>query len=206
MKKLVMLAVLGLVIGLISQLWPSGISINSLSLDQKIRQNVERWYKENIGYDLNLDRYFIIGEDIWAVRDWHDYFEPGRVIHSSDGGNTWKMEPHMFTVHFFNNTEGLAATNTEVLKTADGGKTWAHLLSIPKWYGYYGMIDRLIIKDKQNIVVYAMNNSNGKFDTSDGGETWEYFICHGRYYGSETVRQQTQNGGETWQKVDIERK
>ena len=184
---------------------PTPTQTTSRTKSQQIEEGITTWCQKES--NPPVDKHFVVAEGVWAVRDWHDYWDSGYVIYSPDGGKTWEVKPNLFAVHFFNETEGLAATSTSVLKTSNGGNTWAVSLSLGNMPSRcFPRIDRLIVKDEQHILVYAMNSSNARIDTRDGGQTWEYFRCHGRYYGSETVCWQTQDGGETWEKVDIERK
>ncbi len=216
---LLLLILLGIVIGLNGQFGtPNTLTeTDSLSLNKKMMQSAEKWYKESTGYNLYPNNCFVIEKNIWVVRREDLSSEPPCVIYSSDNGNTWERNPnYIFTVYFFNDTEGLAANYTRIFKTSDGGKTWNTLLSIPEWYGYgestykwsgWGAaINSFTFTDKQHMLVRATKYKNIKIDTSDGGKSWEYVILNLRYKGSETVLRRTRDGGKTWEEVDIARK
>ncbi|MDR3568977.1 MAG: YCF48-related protein [Syntrophobacteraceae bacterium] len=105
----------------------------------------------------------------------------GVIIHSTDGGETWTMQPEalshdepLFTVWFKNDSLGFAAGLWGMLiKTVDGGKTWQQVKLPPLPDGRKD--DRnlfAIFPDRLGNIFIAAERGT-LFKSEDGGLSWK---------------------------------
>ena len=99
------------------------------------------------------------------------------ALTSSDGGRTWeqgKVTPlaHAASRLTVSPTEPqhayLAAYESGVYRTDDGGDTWRHLSSYPSDYAH-----GVLVHPQDARMVYVGSEPASIFRSSDGGETWE---------------------------------
>jgi hypothetical protein len=107
---------------------------------------------------------------IWAVTD------KGGIAFSDDGGATWTQQGLGVTiadldgVKFANASVGYAVgTSGVVLKTIDGGATWAILATIPAAYAAV-MFSALEVLSEQALWITAFDGT--LIYSADGGATW----------------------------------
>ncbi len=138
----------------------------------------------------------------------------GTILHTSDGGATWKPQTGgtIFTlssIHFADAENGWAVGNEgTILHTSDGGATWEEQESP---IDYFHM-DVLFLNPRKGFIVSERTNI---LATEDGGRTWEvgfedqdYILksisfCdekHGWVAGEFGHTYHTRDGGETWEK------
>ena len=176
---------------------------NSHLVLESAKAKLDRWCSENMSHlrGFQINDYAIVGRNIWAIGSRPVYTGPARVIHSSDGGNSWNVlwkhdKMVLKKVHFLNEEEGLIATKTTILETSDGGRTWNVLLTV-------GHIPVLAIARIEDFVVEGNKSTSVRLTgwmgevikTTDGGKTW-YLVGRGG------PKLRTQDGGKTWQKVE----
>jgi hypothetical protein len=99
--------------------------------------------------------------------------EAGKIEHSGNGGNSWKMQPSGVKQDLI---AGMAPSkkicwvvgkNGTLLLTTDGGKRWARILSPIR--GDLGGVHAL---DEQHASIWDVANHEA-YETSDGGATWK---------------------------------
>lgn len=124
--------------------------------------------------------FWVHDSHVWAVGYRTDALGHGCIIHSQDKGKTWKVQwendkTKPFKVHFFDQTQGLVATENQILATKDGGATWDVLLSVKNLPGT-GMkiIQNLWVESPVHLRVYLKLDVSGFLETMNGGEIWEY--------------------------------
>lgn len=196
---------------------------NTPSKSMIIKQNLERWIKNNFNYRSRGDRigaytveispkeYSVIGDNIWAACCRKGFnVGMGHLFHSPDGGKSWELlyknEKETFVdVHFCDADTGFLAVRNRIYKSRDGGRSWSKLMSVyevtPTRPGL-GNINKLEVKDENNLLIRLVAN-NSIIETSNGGNTWE---CAGYYddaRGGKVRRLEfiSYNGGVTWEKV-----
>ncbi len=95
----------------------------------------------------------------------------GTILHTKDGGQTWKMQmapvsENLKNVDMVSRTEGwIVGNNYTVLHTTDGGIIWELDTVIDK--GYY--LEALCFSDEKHGWIGGMDKL---MQTSDGGKTW----------------------------------
>ena len=173
---------------------------------KQIRESLEKWRQENMNLPTFRFTDLSIKENhVWAVGHRMGYHGYSRLLHSSDNGQTWKVQysdnrADFFQLHFFNRRQGLVTSGLNVLETSDGGKTWHTLLTVRNMPGLaIHAIKKITAQDRNHLVVRLRGDLRGAIETEDKGRTWRYAIYHGQYYGSRTVKLQTQNQGLTWE-------
>jgi photosystem II stability/assembly factor-like uncharacterized protein len=123
----------------------------------------KNWFKRKIGDDR---RYQIVFQD--STRGWIGG-EKG-VLRSMDGGRSWRrwsppvkedVGPYFVTPQ----VGWLAGRNGTLLKTSDGGKSWARQRS-----GTNEVLDDMACLSLTSCIVVGRNNTI--LSTSDGGRTW----------------------------------
>ena len=147
-------------------------------LDQWLWQNryaISEFGSFGYALDLAVMDIEVIGKHAWAVGYLPGIGGYGRILHSSDGGNTWEIQwksstygPNPFEVEFVNETEGWVAANKVILHTTDGGKTWNTIWrrsGIGNWLREFQVIDREHLQGRLS--------SGQILYTSDGGKTWQ---------------------------------
>ena len=146
-----------------------------------------QWLKQNrysismygsLGWplDITVMDIAVIGKNAWGVGYLAGIGGYGHILHSSDGGNTWKIQwksgtygPNPFKVVFLNETEGWVAADDVPLHTTDGGITWSAIWSRTQLFGGYLRAFQVI--DRENLQIGL---SDGKaLYTYDGGKTWQ---------------------------------
>lgn len=95
----------------------------------------------------------------------------GHVIHTSDGGQTWRRQDHdspyssMLQVSFINETTGWIAAERGFLSTNDGGQNWTN-----RELGVGGDIHDLAFPNAA--AGWAVGDYGSILHTGDGGATW----------------------------------
>jgi photosystem II stability/assembly factor-like uncharacterized protein len=138
------------------------------------------------------------------------------IMHSADGGATWKPQKSPVTnslcdVFFINATTGwIAGRAGIVLHTTDGGATWKKQES-----GVTNHLFAVSFADERN--GWAVGDFGTILHTADGGATWQkqgsgedkiyndvYFIdaLHGWVVGEYGTMYATSDGGANWQKQE----
>ena len=151
-----------------------------------------------------VDR-FCLGRDIWAVGHRGGCHGEGCLIHSPDAGESWEIiwqnpKADSFKVHFFSRTSGLMATDSAVLRTEDGGRTWGENLIVANLPGFFiKIIKGFSAENRFNVSVRLRGAVNCAIETRNGGIVWEYVVYHGRHYGSRTIKFRSADQGRTWQ-------
>ena len=157
-------------------------------------------------YDYN---YVFQGEHIWARVGRFWMYGSGRIIYSTDNGNSWEVQwererTSLNSMIFLNEYEGIVGIDRDTLiKTSDGGKTWNKFLTLHNMPGVsIWWIDSVDIKSNTHIIVWTTasrgplyKDGGDRFETQDRGKTWEYIT--GR-----TVKFQTNNSGDTWDTIN----
>jgi hypothetical protein len=116
------------------------------------------------------DRRFVVApgqKHAWRVGD------RGAILHSTDGGKTWKKQKSGVTVDLTSGTATsdqvtwVAGKNGTLLLTTDGGKHWKRITTpIKEDLGGVHAVDRT------HASIWDLTNRKS-FETSDGGETWK---------------------------------
>jgi len=103
----------------------------------------------------------------WRVGD------GGAILHSTDGGKTWKKQKSGVTVDLASGSATsdkvawVAGKNGTLLLTTDGGKHWKQITTpIKEDLGGVHAVDRT------HASIWDVTNRKS-FETSDGGETWK---------------------------------
>jgi photosystem II stability/assembly factor-like uncharacterized protein len=81
-------------------------------------------------------------------------------------------DPNLLSIHMIDRQTGWAESNTEVLRTADGGKSWTPVLSFPQDDDFES-----VFEDSTSALVTSVNADDSPytvtlFQTSDGGRHW----------------------------------
>jgi photosystem II stability/assembly factor-like uncharacterized protein len=141
-------------------------------------------------------------KDCWAVG------YSGKIIYSSDAGNTWVTQASgtmgdLLNVQFVNDKVGWAVGGDNVIKTTDGGINWV----IQKTQSGASFL-AIVPQDSSRAWVYGGSKS---LSTTDGGTTWEatspywgiYFLNPdtGWVRDTNTMLYQTVDGGKTFQLI-----
>jgi len=99
--------------------------------------------------------------------------EGGAILHSTDGGKTWKKQKSGVTVDLTSGSATsdkvawVAGKNGALLLTTDGGKHWKQITTpIKEDLGGVHAVDRT------HASIWDVTNRKS-FETSDGGETWK---------------------------------
>ncbi|MCB0723522.1 MAG: T9SS type A sorting domain-containing protein [Ignavibacteriae bacterium] len=153
--------------------------------------------------------YFISGSLGWAVG------HSGRIIKTTNGGQNWVLQSsgtssNLFYVYFIHRNYGWVVGDNGVLKTTDGGDTWATSLVEPWVYSVYFV--------NQN-TGWAGVRYGKLFKTTNGGDNWiaqtsgtvstsfsMYFINENTGWAAGDYNSviKTTNGGSTWFHQDYE--
>ncbi|MBW2221725.1 MAG: hypothetical protein JRF22_04270 [Deltaproteobacteria bacterium] len=109
----------------------------------------------------------------------------GIVIHTADGGKTWKRqesgtENHLFTVYFADTQNGWAAGDLmTVIHTADGGKTWesqeAEEILEENIFAAEVIYNGLYFHDAYE--GWMVGEFGTIYHTTDGGKNWKHQSC-----------------------------
>ena len=104
----------------------------------------------------------------WAVG------RKGLVLHTSDGGHRWTVQPSAVTVNlhvvfFVDARHGWASGGNTLLRTVDGGRHWTHSRT-----AITGVVSQLDFADAGHgiALLSAANRRFGFLVTSSGGRTW----------------------------------
>lgn len=188
--------------------------------DKKIKESLDAWISNNLNYPpvrdiggleypvkISLEDYSVVGKNIWAACYRQGYRGRGHLIYSGDGGENWEIlwrddRTSLHNVYFFDDYKGLMATDGQILKSTNGGRTWGGILyvgDIPT--PAIKIIDSINVKNEGNISVRLRGDVNESIETNNGGRTWEYILHHSLHYGSHFVKFITCNGGRSWENV-----
>lgn len=131
------------------------------------KPTVYKWTKSNASTGKNLYGAAMPSEThAWVVGD------SGTILHSSDGGNTWKAQKSgvtvgLYAVHFVDNKLGFASGDTGIiLRTKDGGETWEQSKSPSK-----ERIRKIQFVNKD--IGFAVGEKFTFLATRDNGDTWQ---------------------------------
>ncbi len=137
----------------------------------------------------------------------------GRILHSSDAGNSWVDQNSGITewiqaVKFVSTKIGWAAGEYTILKTTDGGNTWFTQYVNQSQSNYYA----ITTQDSNRLWIYAYIGATLR--TMNGGITWYdcsssldsmcaiYFINPDTGWVRKNVTlYRTFNGGTTWEEI-----
>jgi len=183
----------------------------------------DTWDRQESGTDKTLmSIYFIDAQNGWAAGD------GGTIIHTADGGKTW--EKQTCPVNYYNkgiyfadlSTGWVISERSHILYTKDGGKTWVVQFNdadiIPNDISFCDPLHGWVVGESGYI-----------YHTNDGGITWEHqagFVdqdemtgelisgtslfdvfafdaFHAWAVGMGGYVTATEDGGATWNKVDI---
>ncbi len=127
--------------------------------------------------------FFVDENNGWATF----LYNLGKLLHTSDGGNTWELqacmeveESDVNTIFFLNDSTGYGGGGVTIdgdynvlRKTTDEGESWETILSIPNFT--YLFEDIFFTDTIYGWLVGQKNATNTFFilHTEDGGETWE---------------------------------
>ena len=107
------------------------------------------------------------GEDVWAVG------YPGKMLHSKDKGNTWKLlsvakkSDALFSIDFGDSKVGLiSGRDGVILRTMNGGKNWTRIdTKAPE-----PLFDVEMVGPNK---AWAVGHFNTILHSSDGGVSWQ---------------------------------
>jgi photosystem II stability/assembly factor-like uncharacterized protein len=180
------------------------------------------WTRQNTGTNSTLmSIMFVDKERGWAVGD------TGTILHTSNGGRTWEQQKspvayYLMGVFFITPLKGWIVTErTHILQTSDGGKTWNVQFKDADY-----ILKSISFSDPLN--GWVVGEYGYVYHTRNGGATWEK---QGGFFGlsdnDEIVAdpylfsvaaldprrawavgidgyvRKTQDGGTTWQTVDV---
>lgn len=157
------------------------------------------------------------------------YFNPAHIIKSTDSGDTWTFidmsayASALVEVLFLDENIGFAAGRNSngglILKTIDGGLTWAEIYNTNVSGEYVWKLQTLVGNtDIMFGAVSSVSPNNGKLIKSiDAGFNWNSFESveteiqavgfitenHGWMGGHTTGFQETLDGGQTWTDLNI---
>jgi hypothetical protein len=107
------------------------------------------------------------GKSIWK------FGEHGSIVHSSDGGKSWKSQAAAVAVTLTSgsapskNVCWIAGAAGTLLRTTDGGRHWQMVITpIARNLG------GVVAMDKQHATIWD-DTSRLRFETADGGATWK---------------------------------
>ena len=103
-----------------------------------------------------------VGNAVWVVN--------GSVLHSSDGGKTWKTLRGLSIscISFSDPLNGWAADGATYLRTTDGGRTWQHVTPAPKPWGT--RVSSLAAVGGETV----WGAAGRVIRTTDGGQHWRF--------------------------------
>ena len=167
----------------------------------------ESWFTLNLSSSLNA--LFFLTADIGFV------VGERRMYKTTDGGKSWQeisiSSENYSDVYFSNNNVGFVCGGKSFKRTTDGGATWQNInIELPIWHAKFVEVDFV---DEQTGFLVATDGSF--FRTTDGGNTWNlvtkvlaYYI-HGMSFINNSIGYmyghgiyQTEDGGESWDKVE----
>jgi photosystem II stability/assembly factor-like uncharacterized protein len=114
----------------------------------------------------------------------------GALLYTEDAGDTWKdvfdfsRNFNISKISFINSSTGWVTAsditsqlldNTVILKTKDGGKTWAKIEGTAPMLPAYS-IDYFKFFNEKNGIMFS--DFKGLYNTSDGGNTWNLMVPH----------------------------
>jgi photosystem II stability/assembly factor-like uncharacterized protein len=154
-----------------------------------------------------------VGQQGWIIGDDGNQ---GIILHTTDGGNTWAIQPHNTGRHYFNGLVFVDSLNGWIaggyqplgepgflLRTRNGGQTWVIATApvIPQF-------NAICFLD--TTFGWLTGNADSIFRTTDGGNTWNEAIANDFYAGIDFVGRlkgwatsgdflaSTTDGGVTW--------
>lgn len=143
------------------------------------------WKKLTLKFTNNLDLndVYVHGDHIMAVGTYTDFQANkfiGQILKSENGGQTWdtlhSTSGWFYKTIAFKDAEtgfiGGYGSTSFMLKTTDGGKTWAEDMVD---YDHAGITDMRFFNDKIGVAVgYGEKQffSGNSYKTTDGGKTW----------------------------------
>jgi len=146
----------------------------------------ETWFPITSGISGNIDQVVFVTADTIVIAS-HNWEKNGTIHRSTDGGFSWEQVysyPDFFlSLHFFNDSVGLASGINVILRTSDGGGSWSPVYDIPGMTTFKtGVIWMDIAGDS---VAYAgvqawesgLNNlSRFLLKSMDSGNTWQKLV------------------------------
>jgi tetratricopeptide (TPR) repeat protein len=151
---------------------------------EEVKARLYRWLQANrysiwgagrLGFalDLGVSDIAIVEGHAWAVGYLHGLGGYGRILHSSDSGDTWEIQwrsstwgPNPFKVQFVDEKEGWVGTDKAILQTFDGGRTWNI-----GWQSPNSRIREFRIVGRQHI--WARLSDGNIIESKDGGKSWQ---------------------------------
>ena len=114
---------------------------------------------------------------VFVLTDYSSGSLPQSVIYvTSDAGSSWRPGPALpaqtYEVHFIDGTHGWTINgkaNNSILNTADGGKHWSTVGTIPSTQG---VMDLQFVNETVGWAMGSEPTGNTLIKTADGGRTW----------------------------------
>jgi len=131
----------------------------------------ENWAELNIGIDgLAYGVHFTDANTGWvAFRDYRESPNPGIVLHTNNGGETWTeqltLDGFPRSLFFTDQDNGWVGGAGKVLRTTDGGSNWQTVQ-----IGTNNTVSSIVFAD--NNTGWAATFGGPSFRTTDGGLTW----------------------------------
>jgi len=164
----------------------------------------------------NLNKVKFIGQKGWIIGDDGNQ---GIILHTTNGGDTWAIQPHNTGRHYFRGLSFCDSLNGVIvggyrsmgepgfiMKTSDGGQTWS-LGTSPTTYN----LNRVCYLDTLHI--WMTSDTSAIFRTTDGGNIWDSAPVDRGYQGMDFLDSlrgfavsdpgifeiaKTTDGGRTW--------
>lgn len=193
-----------------------------------IDNDEKSWHQQRSDTSDKLFSVYFIDCDIgWAVGHRSDEGSLGLILHTKDGGQSWKIQEVLSniifrSIHFVNGQQGwtagwsytypnLPSEDSNFFSTDDGGKTWTFIDGRPL------IVHDLFFTDVKTGWV-AGEGEYPILHTQDGGATWikqaeEYNRIHSIHFtdaetgwavGPSSLILHTTDGGENWNQQNLD--
>lgn len=166
-----------------------GMAVGGAGLILRSDDYGENWTPIPCNVNRNFFQIGLISADMIVARGDNEQRD-GSIYKSVDGGYTWDIVythySDLFSLHFFNDSVGLASGTNAIIRSADGGSTWTTVYDIPVFTNYKaGLVWVDVASDS---VAYAgilvwndglKNITRFLLKSVDAGMTWEKIISLG---------------------------
>ncbi len=134
----------------------------------------QTWQRQESGVGDSLWRvHFVDANSGWVVGD------NGRILHTANGGGTWQAQVSNVSVDlralwFTDSQTGWVGVSDGVLKTTNGGQTWARVGDVPSQ-----VLDIQFFDADNGVLVCNSGDAGGGriMRTSNGGTSWTTANC-----------------------------